>query len=659
MNNDTQSLDPAMAALPDSLDAAAVGASAKPEDAVQHAEPTEPTVPQPVQAVPSVAELPVVAPAGQPAAPAPLGMTPAIEEANRKRAALIEAAQAVLITLNGPDGQSGIAKLVRNMNVGLDGARLVLGSSFGAPKETLERLMEGHVIETITPEMFRDLRSGKAFQFPVLKELESKVATMSATHEAWTAAMRVAASDVQAYRAPARGRVIEPVITRCLELPHQFRDAYTGNIALAHDLKVLQAEVNALGAFAEAYEKALAGDWSAIDSWIRDHKVAFAKAIAQADATMASAVLPEDAPTAVEPDPQPNPAAARNDEHAEAEPESEVPLSDDDVILSPIDLEEVAQPVAPAAAAPAPAPRAGSTMRDLHVVLPADTSADATFVDRATGEVIEPTLAEVQAAVKAAEDLSFNDPRNADALLLAGLLSEYAAKHLLRDQQAKDAALRDAAFFIQGCKRAADAAGDAVEIASAVSPEDARRTSDAADALPDADPLEERNAPPVPRVTHATDDVAPNTTPAGFNPVAFAQKHVYALAGGIAVLVLGVAFAVGHAHRRPSAPVAVPVPAPVAVPAPASVPVPASLPAASMPTVSPAPVASTPAATSASVPAPVRPPAPVTPVAPAAAPKPLVKPEVRKAPRQVVHEHVTTMRETNQALDQLRAKLGE
>ncbi|HDR8994510.1 TPA: hypothetical protein QDB01_000387 [Burkholderia vietnamiensis] len=653
MNNDTQSLDPAMAAPLDSLDDDAVGASAQPEDAVLHAEPTEPTVPQPVQAVPSVAELPVVAPAGQPAAPAPSGMTPAIEEANRKRAALIEAAQAVLIMINGPDGQSGIAKLVRNMNVGLDGARLVLGSSFGAPKETLERLMEGHVIETITPEMFRDLRSGKAFQFPVLKELESKVATMSATHEAWTAAMQVAASDVQAYRAATRGRVIEPVITRCVERPHQFRDAHLGNLALAHDLKVLQAEVNALGAFAEAYEKALDGDWSAVDSWIRDNKDAFAKAIAQADAAMASAVLPEDAPAAVEPDPQPNPAAARNDEHAEAEPE--VPLSDDDVILEPIEFEEPVQ------------------RREFIITAPKDfdLDEDAVFVDAATGEVVRPTLAEVQAVVKDAENLRWDDPANADTLLGAGLMCLFAARHLLdHDAKAKFHFQKDGALLVKGYVRASRAGLEAEGDGSAASP----------DALPDRDPMDDGDAWKTP-VTNASDAGAPRSDDEdesdGFDPIAFAKKNLYAIAGGIAVLVLGAGFLVGHSQRPAITPNARPVPGQLAVPAPATIPapVPASVPAASVPVVNLGPIASAPVVTPpavpstpavaapaivpASVPAPVQPPAPVTPVAPAAAPKPVVKPEVRKAPRPVVHEHVTTMRETNQALDQLRAKLGE
>lgn len=181
---------------------------------------------------------------------------------------------------------------------------------------------------------------------------------------------------------------------------------------------------------------------------------------------------------------------------------------------------------------------------------------------------------------------------------------------------------------------------------------EAKAASDAANAMPDFDTDEEHDAP---RAGNASD---------GFNPVALMHKHFVPLAAGAAVLVLGVAFLVGHHHRAtlPSVqPVAAPVaPAPV-IPA-APMPAPASVPAAV-----PAPVASgpvmTPVPTTAHAPAlePSVAPAPVLP-APVAAPapvKPVVKAEEHKPARPVVHEHVTTMRETDEALDRLRSKLGE
>ncbi|WP_257765235.1 hypothetical protein [Burkholderia glumae] len=206
----------------------------------------------------------------------------------------------------------------------------------------------------------------------------------------------------------------------------------------------------------------------------------------------------------------------------------------------------------------------------------------------------------------------------------------------------------------------------------------------AADALADADPLadpvfdedslDHLAPPPVDRVTpisSVTAEVGPMVVPPtpraetekrGFDPVAFAHKHFYALAGGAAVLVLGITFAIGHQHRAtpvpvPSTPVVAPSVAPTPTPAPAPAPVPApvaSVPAAvpphaasAAPVVTPAPVAT---------PGPVHQPAPETKPVPV---KPAVKPEVRKPARPIVHEHVTTMQDTEQALDRLRAKLGE
>ncbi|WP_109479921.1 hypothetical protein [Paraburkholderia sp. C35] len=170
----------------------------------------------------------------------------------------------------------------------------------------------------------------------------------------------------------------------------------------------------------------------------------------------------------------------------------------------------------------------------------------------------------------------------------------------------------------------------------------------------DHDPMEEQVAPePLDRstrVTHATDDVAPRHagTPSG-GPLEFAQKHFIALGAGAAVLVLGVAFWFGHQSRAPAVPVAAPVAAPAAVPTPVTTVPPVVAP----PTTAPAApvVASTPVLPA---PAPAKP-EEVTPKPVAAKPVP----EVRKPAHPVAREHVTTMRETNQALDRLRQKLGE
>ena len=660
MPNDNQVLDPEMAAMLDTLDEDAVGASAstETEGEVLHAE--QPAEQAAAPEVPLSPAVPVVSASAENApdkhedhgADHP-GMTPAIEDANLKRAALIDASKAVLTTLYGPDGQSGVTKVVRKMNAGLDGARVALGSSFGSPKDTLERLMQGDVIETITPSMFRDLRSGKAFEFPVLEDLASQVATMRALHEAWTAAIRKASGDVQAHRAATRGRVIDPVITRCLELPLQFRDANNGDLALGRDLKKLRNEISALGAFAEAYEKALSGDWSTLESWISDHKVAFAKAMTVADAVTDSAMLTEQKAVPDEQDPQ---AVADEQRKVEVEVEVDVPPSDDDVILTASDLEEAVN------AAPIPALRAGFKLRDVQVVPPEDVRhGEPTFIDRATGEVIEPTLAEVEAAIKGAEEFSWKDPKNADALFHAGLLAEFAAEHLLAHDPKKQFHFRkDAELFILGSADAERARADAMG-------------DDAADAMPDGDPMEDHRPSPVTRVSHASDAIAPGRDDAsGFNPVALVQKHFYPIAGGAAVLVLGLMFMIGHGHRKDALPAVPDVPAAPMVQAPA--PAPAVPPVvASTPAVSPAPTASAPVVAT-PAPAPVMPPpaaasAPVvaSPAAPVSQPAPVkpaaaehvAKPEVRKPARPVVHEHVTTMRDTNQALDQLRAKLGE
>ncbi|MCA8448856.1 hypothetical protein [Burkholderia vietnamiensis] len=573
MSNDTQVLDPEMAAMLNSLDDDAVGvpATTESEDDVLHAEPIEPVEPTepdlPVEG-PAVAE--VVAHAGDAEPARRPGMTPAIEDLMRKRTLLIAAAKTVSKTINGTDGQSGVAKVVRKMNAGLDGARVVLGSSFGTPKETLERLMEGHVIESITPSMFRDLLSGKAFEFPVLEELKSQVDGMRTLHQAWCAAIRIAAPDVQACR---REKMNDPTIIRVLEEPSDFVAANNGDIALTRDLRVLRAEIAALGAFAEAYAQALDGDWSAVDAWIRNHKAPFAKAIAQADAAMEAAMMDE------------------QDEQDEAEPQAadvepevvvEIPPSDDDVILSALDLDDV--------------DTVADKPRDVGM-LPSASGQRPTFVDRETGEIIEPIIDEVSHPVVLAKD--------------------------------------------------------------------AERASAGAPAFQDEDPMEDHSPALPPRpVTHATDDVVPvvpRDVEPGRNLVALAQKHFYALAGGAAVLVLGVAFWVGHAHRHPSVPVAAPVLAPVAQPAPASTPVPASVPSVASAS-APASAVGTPAASAPMVTkpvvSPVHTPAPAAPVKPAAA-EHVAKPEVHKPARPVVHEHVTTLRETNQALDQLREKLGD
>ncbi|WP_396329438.1 hypothetical protein [Burkholderia anthina] len=625
--------------------------------------PIEPDVPEP--------EIEEHAPPAEPdaaAAPAPAaddnrkGMTPLIHDANVKRVALIAASDAVLRLI---EGETGLLTMFHGMNEALDGARLALGGIFGMPREFVERQMRSAIEET-SVNIFKAMRTGDAFRTNPFLMLDAQVDAMDQAHKAWTEARMKASPDVRAAQRDHRDVPVDHAITNVLSVPEQFKVAGEAARAMYKAIKVLQAEMASMGEFAQAFESFMVDrDWTAIDAWKRTHREALERALAP----VAQVTHPVDEPVAEPQEPE-EPMEPQEPQ----EPDEPLDVSDDDILTGD------AEPVPAAHAAPA-AKLPAAPVADDRVVVKLQTSSGLENVDLSTGEIVagakddaEPAFVPLLREALDAYDRAAAMPETAwtdlvaksDAFTAVSELMASAADAMPEGTQEETKirveAMRDAAdwgmYGAELMRRAADLMPD--------------------DASLDQDPMGADNDVPVPRVSHATDNVAPRNAPGGFDPVALAHKHFVPIAGVAAVLVLAVAFMIGHRHRVPSVPVSAPVAKPVVqapqvpvpvVPAPAS----ASAPVASVPSVSvPASVPTVPAASAPVVQAPVAPkvvqpaaPAPVV-AAPAAvkpaaaAPAPHVaKAEVRKPVRPVEHEHVTTMHETNQALDQLRAKLGE
>lgn len=515
------------------------------------------------------------------------GMTPLIRDASVKRAALIAASEAIIRSI---DGEHGLADVFIGMNRTLDGARIVLGSAFGTPRDTVERLM-GPAIEEASANLYKAMRSGNAFKIDPFLSLETQVEAMAAAHKAWIEASQKAKHDVQAHVAASRPEPANPAIKAAITLPDTFSTARNSQENLRMAVRILEEEMRSMGVFAEAYEQALVnGDWTAIETWVKDHKGPLARAISHVTAP-APAAVPDEPLKPLD------------------EPQVQVAPRDDDVILMGSDDE----------------PELSAAPASPDIVMMSTGSGKVEAVDRSTGEVLAaaPTIERAEAASARAEAMSDDD-------------------------LAKVLALADAAELMSS---AADALPD--------------------DVLDDLDPMESQYPePPVSHVPRAPS--TEETGKAGFDPVAVAQKHFYPLAGVAAVIVFSIAFHVGRQHR--DVPVVAPVVAPIVapIPAPAQANVPASVPA---PVVASAPVIPAPASVKPAAAPPVAPPAPAVlspaPAAPAkpAAPavsvptppaaQPVAKPEVHKPVKPVAREHVTTMHDTNQALDQLRSKLGE
>jgi len=486
------------------------------------------------------------------ASPERESMSPAAQDAIDKRAALVAASEAVLLSV---EGEAGLYSMVDGMNRTLDGARLILGSVFSLPKYTVDRFKGAEIMEA-SSELYKAMRTGEAFKLDPFISMDAQVQAMGAAFAAWGKARQKVMNEgtVSTARAAKEQGERERLICDSVTLPDQYLRAREAARELNAATLQLSAELTSMGDFAAAYERALDGDWSAVETWQRTHQAKLERALA---ASAKKSALPVE-----NTEPQVPPATPETDTTVHGT------RAGDDEILAPIPLEQMRPPVSKAVAGPL------------------DQATDAPPPAR--------TLDEAEAAFAQAEAMPDDDA------------------------VAKSLALSEAA---EAMSNAADALPDDAD------------DQDPMDALFREDPL--------PRVTHASDPLAPRDAQSPFDPMAFLHKHFYALAGGAAVLVLGAAFFIGHLHRAEPAP----LPVPVAAPAPA--------PVVQVPPVVPAPASSAPAVRPA--PSPVKP--AVVKAAPATLPAPA--PTVRKPSRPVEHEHVTTMHETNQALDQLRQKLGE
>ncbi|WP_186140267.1 hypothetical protein [Burkholderia gladioli] len=612
--------DPMFAAL-EGIDADLGLATAAPVDAPaapvaeQVDAPSTPAAPAVVE-VPAAATVEPAPAAAAPATPTDPTQSPNIQALIKARVVLLDASTTVwrMIKGEGNPASGGLEVILNGLDRAFSSSRVMLGAVLDVPSEkrldAIKRLEEDTVGKA-----YALMREGKVLQSPQFLAFEPAYKAMMDAHKAWLDA-RIAAQKEIGALSSQRGNV-DAAIPRRTSLPDIFSDARDEGEKLSERIQAIEQEQLLLGRLSKALATK---DLSALDDW----KNSDGSAPSIAAPVVATAAAAPAAPAASDP-PKPMLSAP---EDAQAAPE----VPEEPVVLMLPTRKDAVEPVLTAepAASPVNVTRVGGNLVDVD-----------------TGEILD----DVQSSV---------EPQR----------SEPVARQDLDVDRGEDR-----------LDFAADAPADADPLA---------------DPVYDEDSLDHLAPPPVDRVTpisSVTAEVGPMVVPPtphaetekrGFDPVAFAHKHFYALAGGAAVLVLGITFAIGHQHRAPPAPVPstpvvaptvpvaapsvapTPAPAPAPVPAPvASVPaavpphaasaapvVPAPAPVVTPPVVTPAPVATTPAAT----PAPVQQPAPETKPVPV---KPAVKPEVRKPARPIVHEHVTTMQDTEQALARLRAKLGE
>lgn len=609
--------DPMFAAL-EGIDADLGLATAAPVDAPaapvaeQVDAPSTPAAPAVVE-VPAAATVEPTPAAAAPATPTDTTQSPNIQALIKARVALLDVSTTVwrMIKGEGSPASGGLEVILNGLDRAFSSSRVMLGAVLDVPSEkrldAIKRLEEDTVGKA-----YALMREGKVLQSPQFLAFEPAYKAMMDAHKVWLDA-RIAAQKEIGALSSQRGNV-DAAIPRRTSLPDIFSDARDEGEKLSERIQAIEQEQLSLGRLSKALATK---DLSALDDW----KNSAGSAPSIAAPGVATAAAAPAAPAASDP-PKPTLSAP---EDAQAAPE----VPEEPVVLMLPTRKDAVEPVLTAepAASPVNVTRVGGNL-----------------VDFDTGEILDDALDDV---------LSSDEPQRSEPVARQDLDVDRDEDHL---------------------DFTADAPADADPLA---------------DPVFDEDSLDHLAPPPVDRVTpisSVTAEVGPMVVPPtpraeieklGFDPVAFAHKHFYALAGGAAVLVLGITFAIGHQHRAtpapvPSTPVVAPSVAPTPAPAPAPVPAPvASVPAAvpphaasaepvvpapapvvTPPVVTPAPVATTPAAT----PAPVHQPAPETKPVPV---KPAVKPEVRKPARPIVHEHVTTMQDTEQALDRLRAKLGE
>ncbi|HDR9033413.1 TPA: hypothetical protein QDB07_000862 [Burkholderia vietnamiensis] len=605
--------DPMFAAL-EGIDADLGLATAAPVDAPaapvaeQVDAPSTPAAPAVVE-VPAAATVEPAPAAAAPATPTDPTQSPNIQAFIKARVVLLDASTTVwrMIKGEGNPASGGLEVILNGLDRAFSSSRVMLGAVLDVPSEkrldAIKRLEEDTVGKA-----YALMREGKVLQSPQFLAFEPAYKAMMDAHKAWLDA-RIAAQREIGALSSQRGNV-DAAIPRRTSLPDIFSDARDEGEKLSERIQAIEQEQLSLGRLSKALATK---DLSALDDW----KNSDGSAPSIAAPVVATAAAAPAAPAASDP---PKPTLS-TPEDVEAAPE----VPEEPVVLVLPTRKDAVEPVLTAepAASPVNVTRVGGNLVDVD-----------------TGEILDDALDDVLSSV---------EPQR----------SEPVARQDLDVDRGEDR-----------LDFAADAPTDADLLA---------------DPVFDEDSLDHLAPPPVDRVapiSSVTAEVGPVVVPPtprgetekrGFDPVAFAHKHFYALAGGAAVLVLGITFAVGHQHRAtpapvPSTPVVAPSVAPTPAPVPASVAsvpaavpphaasaapvVPAPAPVITPPVVAPGPVATTPAAT----PGPVHQPAPETKPAQV---KPAVKPAVRKPARPIVHEHVTTMQDTEQALDRLRAKLGE